>query len=435
VQSEDCLNLNIWTPGLDGKLRPVLFWIHGGGFRTGSGSFPTYKGGTLSARGDVVVVSINYRLGPFGFLNLAEITGGAIPASGNEGLLDQIAALEWVRDHIAAFGGNPENITIFGESAGGMSVGALLAMPRAKGLFHKAIPQSGAAHTSKPLNRATLAAEHFLNLLGVKPGDAESLRKIPHEKLLKVSDELVAKAQTSIRELGGMPFQPVVDGTELPMTPIEALKSGTGSGIPVLVGTTLEEWKLFGALDPNVMKTDEEKLTKRINRLIPDADPEAMVSVYRGARADRGEDTSPAEIFMAIQTDRIFRIPAIRLAETLNESGGRAFNYLFTWKSPFFKGRLGSCHALELGFLFGTFEAKFSGSGEKAERLARDIQDAWIAFAHQGDPSCSTLEKWPVYGNLRETMVMGETTVLENSPYETERKAWDHISESSIGSL
>ena len=170
-------------------------------------------------------------------------------------------------------------------------------------------------------------------------------------------------------------------------------------------------------------------------------DPEEMVRVYRGARADRGEDTSPAEIFMAIQTDRIFRVPAIRLAETLKGLGQPAYNYLFTWKSPFFKGRLGSCHALELGFLFGTFEEKFSGSGEKAERLARDLQNAWIAFAHGGDPSSNcpassaTLEKWPVYGDLRETMMLGETTTLENSPYDDERKAWDQISDTYIGSL
>ena len=166
-QKEDCLYLNVWTPGLDNKRRPAMVWIHGGAFRTGAGSGPVYNGAALARKGNVVVVTINYRLAPYGFLNLNEITDGKIPATGNEGLLDQIAALKWVQENITAFGGNPGNVTIFGESAGGMSIGASLAMPAAKGLFHKAIPQSGAANTAHTLQEAVLTSEHFLDIRNV----------------------------------------------------------------------------------------------------------------------------------------------------------------------------------------------------------------------------------------------------------------------------
>jgi len=184
-QSEDCLYLNVWSPGIDNARRPVLFWIHGGGFADWSGSQPIYDGSTLLGRGNAVLVTINYRLGSLGFLNLDEITGGRIPSTGNEGLLDQVAALEWVRDNIAAFGGDPDNVTIFGLSAGGMSVGALLGLPAAKGLFHKAIPQSGAASTAIRQDQAAQVAEQFLDILGVSASDVNALRSFTVEQLLK----------------------------------------------------------------------------------------------------------------------------------------------------------------------------------------------------------------------------------------------------------
>src|SRR5271166_1230387 len=183
AQSEDCLNLNLWTPGLDGARRPVMVWIHGGGFTIGAGSQEIYNGAALAKRGDVVVVTINYRLGPLGFLRLADVTNGRIPSTGNEGLLDQIAALEWVRDNIGEFGGDPGNVTIFGESAGGMSVGTLLAAPPARGLFHKAIPQSGACHTGAPRELSNRNAERIMSRLGA--ASVEAIRALTPEQLLK----------------------------------------------------------------------------------------------------------------------------------------------------------------------------------------------------------------------------------------------------------
>lgn len=433
-QSEDCLYLNIWTPGLDDTRRPVLFWIHGGGFTIGSGSQPVYKGSTLSRRGNMVVVTINYRLGSLGFLNLNEVTKGRIPATGNEGLLDQVAALEWVRDNIAAFGGDPDNVTIFGESAGGMSVGSLLGMPRARGLFHKAILQSGAASTVHPLDRAVRVTELFLDILGLGARDVDALRSLTVEQLLAAQNDLAIRAFGANQEIGTIPMQPVVDGKVLPLPPLDAIAGGSADGVPILVGSNLEEWKLFGGVDPDLTKLDEARLLRRCKRRIPIDEAQSLVEAYQNARAKRGASTTPSELFMAIETDRIFRTPAIRLAETHHRRGQPVYNYLFTWRSPLFGGLLGACHALELGFLFGTYEEKFSGSGPAADALARNIQDAWLAFAHAGDPSCESLGTWPPYGNSRETMILGEECVLKEAPYDEERRAWDSVPDATIGS-
>ena len=261
-QSEDCLYLNVWTPALDDERRPVLFWIHGGGFTSGSGSAPIYNGRTLSGRGNVVVVTINYRLGALGFLNLNEVTKGKIPATGNEGLLDQVCALEWVRDNITAFGGDPDNITIFGESAGGMSVGSLLALPQASGLFHRAIPQSGAASTAQTLDGAAQVAEQFLDILGLSASDVDAIRSITVEQMLPAQIELpVRMFRTNLRTT--MPLQPVVDGKTLPEVPLDAIKSGSARQISVLVGSTLDEWKLLGMMDQDLPKLDEAGLVRR----------------------------------------------------------------------------------------------------------------------------------------------------------------------------
>ena len=434
-QDEDCLYLNIFTPGLDDARRPVLFWIHGGGFTSGSGSGLAYYGRNITTRGDVVLVTINYRLGALGFLNLNEATGGKIPATGNEGLLDQTFAMEWVRDNIAAFGGDPENVTIFGESAGGMSVGAQLAMPEAKGLFHKAIPQSGAAHTASSPDRSVKAANVFLEILGVSAGDTDALRLQNVERLMEAQKELAVRAVAPESGIGGMALQPVIDGKILPRLPINAIASGSADGIPVLVGSNLEEWKLFGVMDPSIARLTEEQLLKRCQRLIPSGDVSGLIEAYRKAREKRGAPTTPSELLMAIQTDRTFRMPGIVLAETQMKRGTPAYSYLFTWTSPAMGGKLGACHALELGFLFGTYEENFSGTGPEADALSRNMQDTWVAFARTGDPSCESLGKWPAYGERRETMVLGRDSGVVGAPYEEERRAWDAIPDASAGTF
>ncbi len=432
-QDEDCLYLNVWTPGLDDARRPVLFWIHGGGFTMGSGSGPGYNGSALAQRGDEVVVTINYRMGALGFLNLKEATGGKIAATGNEGLLDQTAALEWVRDNIAAFGGDADNVTIFGESAGGMSVGALMGMPRAKGLFHKAIPQSGATSTASSMAQATRIAGHYLKLLGID--DVDGLMAATVDRLLAAQKELTPWIIANDPGLGGMPLQPVIDGTVLPAMPIELVAAGAADGIPVLVGSTVDEWKLLIAGDEAVWKMDDAALLRRLGHLVPEQHVGQLVASYRSSREKRGVAVTPVELFAAIQTDRVFRQPAIRLAETLAKRGQPAYHYIFTWESPLMNGRLGACHALELGFLFGVYEDTFSGSGPDAAALSSNLQDAWTTFARTGNPTCASLGEWPVYGERRETMLLGKECALSEAPFEAERLAWEGIPEDAAGSL
>src|ERR1700678_469859 len=430
-QSEDCLNLNLWTPALDRARRPVMVWIHGGGFTMGGGAQEMYLGSVLATRGDVVVVTINYRLEPLGFLRLNDVTHGRIPSSGNEGLLDQIAALRWVRDNIAEFGGDPDNVTIFGESAGGMSVGALLAMPSAHGLFHKAIPQSGSCDTISSIARANRTAERVLSKLGVSADDADAIRAIPVAQLL--TGVFGADGKTPDRELG-MAYQPVMDGTVIPRELIEMVGQGSAAGVAVMVGSNLEEWKLFSAMDPSAQRLDKAGLVARMSKRMTADFASSIIASYERARTSAGASITPPELFSAIETDRVFRMPGVRLAEIHGRSERRAYNYLFTWRSPAMRGALGSCHALELGFVFGTNHLagmrRFAGEGPAAEKLAIEMQDAWLAFARDGNPG------WPGYTEARRaTMLFGETSSVAEAPFEEGGAAWDGVPNGILGAL
>ncbi|MGA8848694.1 MAG: carboxylesterase/lipase family protein [Dehalococcoidia bacterium] len=434
-QSEDCLYLNIWTPGLDGAKRPVMVWVHGGGFVTGAGSWLFYNGRTLSTRGDVVVVTINYRLGALGFLNLNEVTRGKIPATGNEGLLDQVLALEWVRDNISRFGGDPDNVTAFGESAGAMSIGMLLAMPRARGLFRRAILESGAAHHVNSLEHAKKVGTIFLDILDIKPTDANKLRSLAEQQILNAQTELMARALDPKSAIGDLPLRPVVDGNVIPKLPIRAIAGGSADNVPVLVGTNRDEWKIFAILDRNLPNLKEAGLLRRCQQLIPDGDVTGLVEVYRQARSQRNLPITPVELLTAIQSDKIFRLPAIRLAEAHYRRQQPTYMYLFDWVSPVRNGILGACHGLDLGFVFGTLDDNFSGSDEEARALSRKIQDAWVSFARYGNPSSESMGKWKPYGERRETMVLGKQCITVEAPYDEERRAWEPFADSVIGSL
>jgi para-nitrobenzyl esterase len=422
-QSEDCLYLNIWSPGLEGPPRPVMVWIHGGAFKIGSGSSPMYPGTTLAKRGNVVIVTINYRLGPFGFLRLKEVTGGRIPATGNEGLLDQIAALKWVRDNISSFGGNPDNVTVFGESAGAMSIGCLLAMPQARGLFHKAILQSG-SNTVKYPDEAIQVAESLLDILGVSAGDISAINALSAEQLLAAQQELGIRLNVK-----GSVLEPVVEGEILPEMPIEAVKNGSADKVAILVGTNLEEAKFMARADESLTKVDDAGLLKRWQQIVPAELAPGLIEGYRKAMSRQGRGNSAPEIALALQTDVQFRIPAIRLAEAQSQNNLPAYSYLFTWKSP----NMGACHTIDIGFVFGTLSAGFHGTGAAAHKLAGQVQDAWLAFARTGDPSCESLGSWPRYGKRRVTMMLGEDCHLEEAPYDAERRAWDKIPNKFLG--
>lgn len=424
-QDEDCLLLNIWSPGLDNARRPVMVWIHGGAFIIGSGSQPIHTGDTLASRGDIVFVSFNYRLGALGFMNLKEVTGGTIPATGNEGLLDQVAALQWVQENIAAFGGDPGNITVFGESAGGMSIGCLMAMPAAQGKFHKAILESGAANTVGALEDAVRITEQYLEILDIRAGDIEAMHSLTVKQLLSAQQELGDRLRETEHRI--TPFQPLVDGITIPELPIEAIKKGSAKTIKVLAGTNLDEWKLFGVMDPGLQSLDEAGMVGRLESLIPAEYVPALIESYQNARKKCGQATSPVEILTAIQTDMMFRMPVVNLVEAQCNNDQPAYNYLFTWKSPLLGGVLGACHALEIGFVFGNHDDTFCGSGPEADILSRNIQDAWLAFARTGDPTCKTIGAWTPYCEGRMTMILDKDCHLEEAPYEEERSAWDNF--------
>jgi para-nitrobenzyl esterase len=420
TRSEDCLYLNVQTPACDGGKRAVMVWIHGGAFVTGAGSVGTYNGKYLVPRGDIVLVTINYRLGAFGFLNLRDASGGKLPGSGAEGLADQIAALRWVSDNIAQFGGDPGNVTIFGESAGGMSVGALLAAPAARGLFHKAIAQSGASD----IGTARDVSAEVAKLVLAKLGGADPLTA-PWDAILDIQKDILA----SPRESGGMAFSPTIDGTILPRRAIDLVAEGSAAAIPVMTGTTRDEWNLFTIAAANIKSLDEAGLRRLTARMVGEDQVDAVLAAYTSG--------TPFERWNQINTDRTFFLPATRLLDA-QAKYAPVYAYRFDWPSPAFGGALGACHALELGFTFGTMRMKaaapFFGSGEEAEALSDAMMDAWIAFAKTGKPSSDNTAWFRYDGGKRATMIFGDGAPrMTSAPDEARRKAWDGVPVARIG--
>ena len=431
-QSEDCLHLNIWTPDLSGR-RPVMVWIHGGGFALGAGSQFVYDGSHLCQR-DVVVVTINYRMGPFGFVHLAGPTRGAIDATGNEGLLDQIAALQWVRDNIAGFGGDPDNVTIFGESAGGMSVMALLSMPLAAGLFHKAIAQSGPGHNFlTPQQASEWLATPMLQRLGNDPEDAAALRRATPAELLAALPGFSQNVGSGDPQLMNQWARPVVDGNVLPVWPEEALRQGHAAGVPLLAGVTRDEVNILS--DPAL--TDEVLPTLVQSRLPDHADGQALLAAYKEARQARGAPTTAAALLTAISSHRTMWVPTTRALEA-QRPHAPVFHYVFDWMSPAADGTAGATHGIDVAFPFGTHAAvpaagDFFGRGPAANALADAVMAAWSAFAHRGDPSADGFGDWPQYETqTRPTMMIGANARVAQAPFDAERRAWDGIASAEM---
>ncbi len=419
---EDCLSVNVWTPGPDpAARRPVLVWVHGGSFTTGAGAIPWYDGSRLAARGDVVVVTLNYRLGALGFLHLGDLGGEAWTGSGNIGLLDQMAALRWVRANVTGFGGDPERVTVFGESAGAMSIATLLAMPEASGLFQRAILQSGAGMFVQDRATATALAVEVLDELGVPHDDLGRLADLPLDAVLD------AQAAAGGRRGGvGLAFMPVVDGVTLPTRPEAALAAGVAAHVPVLVGTNRDEMRLFSAVAPDAFAAEDEDRLLRHVAAIPDVGPgsaEAIVSAYRR----HWPDLDPTELHIAIHSDHAFRRPAQRLAAWQAGAGAGAWAYWFTWASPILGGLLGSYHGLEIPFAFDNLGQPavdlMTCGGAHLQALADQMSDAWIAFARRGDPG------WPAYDpeGSRATMRFDVPSELVQDPDPDLRAAWEAI--------
>lgn len=430
-QSQDCLYLNVWTPKPDGGRRPVLVWIHGGAFILGSGSTALYSGSRLARRGDVVVVTINYRLGAFGFVGWDGLGPDAKHTPGNLALRDQIAALAWVRENIGAFGGDPENVTVFGESAGAMSIGALLAIPAARGLFHKAILQSGAAHNISTPRKAAQVTRTFTDALGVEAASPEDLRGLSVTRIME------AQARTSVRiglDDGMMAWQPCVDGDLMTELPLAAIDRGDAADVPMLIGTNRDEYKLFTFADRD--RLDDRQLVERVRRLVrrAGAEDESLVERLLGTYGPRTGERDPGanQRWVALQSDRIFHYPANRLADAHSDHQPDTYAYLFEWSPPLLGRALGACHGLELPFVFGSVRAGLLRAGLVADRAAGPLcdlmQDAWIAFARTGRPEHDGLPEWPAYERRRrQTMSLGGRRGVLKDPHEGAREFWEPL--------
>jgi para-nitrobenzyl esterase len=423
-ESEACLFLNIATPALDGARRPVLFWIHGGGLSHGAGSQPAYDGGPLAERGDVVVVTINYRLGALGYLYLGGHGGSDWGAATNAGQLDQIAALRWVHDNIAAFGGDPGNVTIFGQSAGAVAVHTLLAMPAARGLFAKALLQSGTALGVGGTDAAATVAGAYLDRLGIPDGDRDALLAVEVEALLAAQGSRGA-------------LRPVVDGLSLSDIPMAAVRDGIARDIPLMIGTARDEQKLYVA--PRRDPIDDADLERQVRATIPRRAADrvsGVVATYRSSRTERGLPADNLDIIDALVTASRFRQPALRLAEAQQAHQPATFVYQVDWESPARRGALGACHGIEIPFVFGTVgrtgDDRMSGSGPDADRLAHQMMDAWIAFARHGDPRHDGIGEWPAYEPAdRFTMIFGRECGAVRAPFEEERELWSSMTQSA----
>ena len=417
--SEDCLYLNISAPlavleNGDAGGRAVMVWIHGGGYTSGQGAIPWYNGNRFAKNNDIVVVSINYRLGALGFVDLTHL-GEEFATSNINGTLDQIAALQWVQDNIAAFGGDPSRVTIAGESAGGFSVATLMACPSAEGLFQQAIPQSGACHHTLPREASKKVTEHFLGELG--------LRSAVEIEAASADDILIAQRATSayfaqgagqVNSLGVAvsPFYPVHGNATLPDDPLTAARNGASSTVRVLTGSNKDETTLW-----STGETSREKL----ERTVAGYHAVEALAVYQRTRPE----ASSHDLLVALTTDHMFRIPAIRLAEARQEAAP-TFMYQFNWRSRALNGVLAATHSLEIPFAFNNLDQAgvdfFLGPGPSPQGLADTMHKAWCDFIKTGEPG------WPAYdSDTRATMFFDDIYAVVEDPDPEERAAWNGI--------
>jgi para-nitrobenzyl esterase len=414
---EDCLMLNVWTPGASpGHKRPVMVWLHGGGFTSGSGGFKIYDGVNLAGKHDVVVVTVNHRLNAFGYLYLADLGGAKYANSANVGMLDIVAALQWVRDNISNFGGDPANVTIFGQSGGGAKVSTLLAMPSAKGLFHRAVIESGASLRGIPRDAAKKSTEAFLAKVGLKPNQIDELQRLPVDRMIKVLEGGGPAGAPGLR------FGAVVDGKTLPANPFDPTAPEISAGVPLLIGSTQTEVTFFPGqqLDP----IDPAALRARVKQTFRTGDAEAdkIIAVYKSVNPD----ISNIDVALESASDSFAWTNALTAAERKAAlQKGPAYMYYFKWRSPVRDGKLKAMHCMEIPFVFDNPDAgkPMTGSGEDRYALAAKISAAWVAFARTGNPSQKGLA-WPAYNTTnRATMILDDKCEVVDDPRKEVRLA------------
>lgn len=376
-QHEDCLNLNIYSADVTARL-PVMVWIHGGGFTIGSGSLPAYHGSELAKNQNVVVVSINYRLGSLGFLRLCDITNGGICSTGNEGLFDQISALKWIKRYIHHFGGDNSNITLFGESAGAMSIACLLAMPQSKGLFHKAILQSGAGHSYHTKQQANELGQYFINTAKQLGYEIEQLKQLTTTQLLAIQQQVLSTPGV-YKKFGILPFKPVIDGLHLPLPPHQAIAQGCAKDITIIAGTNDDEWTLFAQLLKQKIDSPEQ-LKKGLGNLLSAEQIAQCIPLMSQQLDKRKRRLTAQNLLNEALTNYWFHQPCHRLLTAQLAAGGIAYGYKFGRKTSI--EALGSTHITEIGFVFANIDTSLHGQEARVMALSNEIQQYWGCFAH-----------------------------------------------------
>jgi para-nitrobenzyl esterase len=427
VEGEDCLVMNIFTPGVnDNRKRPVMVWLHGGGFASGAGSAHSFDGNFLARSGDVVVVSVNHRLNIFGHLCLADAGGEKYADSGNVGLLDIVAVLEWVRDNVVHFGGNPGNVTVFGQSGGGLKISTLLAMPPAKGLFHKAIIESGSLLKGIHREDANKTTERILAKLNLQSNQVDELQKLPVDRLLSAIDNRGSAPGTAPLNLA-----PVVDGRALPSDPFDPMAPEVSAGIPLIIGTVNTEGTFFTPPDSPLFSLDEAGMRTRLTQRFGDS-TDKLIDLYR----KETPNATPSQIYFMINA---FPTAAITQAERKVAQGkAPVYMYLFAWETPVEGGKRHSPHTVELPFVFNNVleQPEEVGNGPELQPLADKVSGAWTAFARTGNPAAAGAPKWlPYTANERATMIINNEWKLVNDPRHDARLIMNSLPAPAAASL
>jgi para-nitrobenzyl esterase len=426
TMGEDCLCLNVWTPAADHARRPVMLWLHGGGFEAGSGSSMLYDATNLVRRGDVVGVSINHRLGIFGHCHLADLAGSDFAGSGNAGFLDVVAALRWVRDNIERFGGDPSNVTIYGQSGGGRKVSLAMAAASAQGLFHRAIVQSGSHLRLMPRDVASELAERLLAHFGLAKGDARALQRIPMRDL--------RRANRDVGRATRQRFSPTLDGTVFEAHPWDPAAPAISADIPMLIGTCRTELSNQLGFDESNFTLDEPTMRDRLAGFVPKEDVQSLVDTFRVA----SPAASPSELFFAITSARGYWRDSLLQTERKTAQGrAPVYSYRLTWRTPIEGGRRISPHSLDLPFVFDNVSRARDMVGAPSEAtaaLARDMSEAWLSFARSGDPNHAGLPRWKPYELLsRPVMLFDVPAAAADDPHAEERRAMEKYPTQQLG--